>query len=205
MVWTAGVDTQYFSPGKDAFETDPVPKVVCVGNFFLRSKRQDLALQIFSMVRQSIPTARLVLVGHGTFEKDCRELAGQLGLAGSVDFVGLRGRRDVLKFLRAATVFLYCSESEGLPNVLLEAQAVGVPVVASDIPANREALAPESRRYLFKHDRLESGARSVVRFLTEPELRIRIGRVGRHHAQDLFDARRCLTWLETHYKTFAGA
>lgn len=200
MVWTAGVDTQYFSPGKADFETDAIPKVVYVGNFFLRSKRQDLALRIFSLVRDSFPSARLILVGYGTYEGQCKRLAEDLGLADSVDFTGLRERGEVLEFLRTATVFLYCSESEGLPNVLLEAQAVGVPVVASDIPANREALAPELRGYLFKHDSAESGATNVIRILKDPDLRSRLGRVGRQHVQDHYDTPRCLNWLETRYK-----
>jgi phosphatidylinositol alpha-1,6-mannosyltransferase len=203
MVWTAGVDAQYFSPVETPLETNANPKVVCMGNFFLRSKRQDLALQIFSMVRNSVPAARLFFVGHGTYEKDCRKLAEELGLAETVDFVGLLERSEVLKLLRTATVFLHCSESEGLPNVLLEAQAVGVPVVASDIPANREALAPESRRYVFKQDCLESGATNVVRLLRDPELRRRLGRVGRQHVQDHFDTSRCLASLEKLYKTLA--
>ncbi|MDQ7782621.1 MAG: glycosyltransferase [Desulfomonilaceae bacterium] len=237
MVWTAGVDCRYFSPGNThssihkiphpnplpkgegasgfggvpdvrpitnqsaGFDTVSSPNIVCVGNFFLRSKRQDLALRIFSLVRKSVPSARLVFVGHGTYEKDCRELAEELGVAGFVDFVGLRDRREVLNLLRAATVFLSCSESEGLPNVLLEAQAVGVPVVASDIPANREALAPDFHDYLFRHDRLESACAYVLRFLTDPELRTRLGRIGRRHVQTHYDSTRCLARLETLYKT----
>lgn len=201
MVWTAGVDAQYFSPGEAECQSDTVPKILCVGNFFLRSKRQDLALQIFSVVRKDVPLARLVFVGHGTHEKDCRELAEKLGVAESVDFAGLLGRNEVLKYLRSATVFLSCSESEGLPNVLLEAQAVGLPVVATDIPANREALAPESHVYLFKHHRLESGATNVVQFLSDPELRTRLERAGRQYVRDHFDTRRCLTLLEKLYKS----
>ncbi len=204
-VWTAGVDTEYFSPGKADFETNSVPKVLCVGNFFLRSKRQDLALRIFSLVRAGVPSARLILVGHGTYEKDCRELADELGLAESVDFVGLCERSEVLKLLRTAKVFLFCSESEGLPNVLLEAQAVGVPVVASDIPANREALAADLHHFMFKHDCLENGAASVVRILSDPELGSKLGRAGRRHVQDHYDTRRCLAWLEQCYKNLVGA
>ena len=200
MVWTAGVDTEYFLPGKTDFESDTIPKVICVGNFFLRSKRQDLALQIFSLVCKSVPTARLVFVGHGTHEEDCRRLAEKLGLAASVDFVGLCERCVVLNLLRTAKVFLFCSQSEGLPNVLLEAQAVGVPVVASEIPANREALAPGLHPFTFRHDRLEKAAASVVQILNDQELRNELGRAGRRHVQDHFDTRRCLPLLEQRYK-----
>ncbi|MFH1116959.1 MAG: glycosyltransferase [Pseudomonadota bacterium] len=204
MVWTAGVDTQNFSPAEDQLQTGAIPQIVCVGNFFLRSKRQDLALQIFSLVRKSVPSARLVLVGHGTYEKDCRELAKQLGLAESVDFVGLCNRSEVLSLLRNAAVFLSCSESEGLSNALLEAQAVGVPVVPSDIPANREALAPDLHDYMFTQACLEDAASSIVRILSDPELRSKLGHAGRRHVQDHFDSRHCLARLEQCYRNLAG-
>ncbi|MFH1117963.1 MAG: glycosyltransferase [Pseudomonadota bacterium] len=204
MVWTAGVDTQYFSPAEDQLKTDASPQIVCVGNFFLRSKRQDLALQILSLVRKSVPSARLVLVGHGTYEKDCLELAKELGVAEAVDFVGLCNRSEVLKLLRTAAVFLSCSESEGLSNALLEAQAVGVPVVASDIPANREALAPDLHDYMFAQASLEDAASSIVRILSDPELRSKLGRAGRQYVQDHFDSRHCLARLEQCYRNLAG-
>ena len=93
----------------------------------------------------AVPDARLVFVGTGTHESACRHLAHDLGVSKAVDFLGSRDRMEIPGLLRSARVFLYCSESEGLPNVLLEAQATALPVVATDIPAHREVLAPALR------------------------------------------------------------
>lgn len=204
MVWTGGVDTRYFSPLGDRGKRSGIPIVICVGNFFLRSKRQDLVLRIFALVHKTVPASRLVFVGHGAYERDCRALADQLSLGTSVDFMGLRDRVDVLELLRSATVFLSCSESEGLSNVLLEAQSVGVPVVASDIPANREALAPELHPYLFKHDHLRNASMNVTQILEDPELQRILGSACRQHVRDHFDGACCLTSLEMCYENWVG-
>jgi glycosyltransferase involved in cell wall biosynthesis len=205
MVWSAGVDTQYFSPAGDGKKTDGPCLVICVSNFYLRSKRQDLVLRIFAELVKSVRQARLVFVGRGTYENHCKQLAEGLGIAGSVDFMGLRSRDQVLELLRTAKVFLSCSETEGLPNVLLEAQAVGVPVVASDIPAHREALAAELFPYLFKSDALHEAANSIKRIVLDPELRWSLARAGRQHVLNHYDGSRCLLTLENWYKLWTGA
>ena len=67
-------------------------------------------------------------------------LAGELGVAGAVEFLGTRG--DVPELLGAADLFLFSTtRREGLGSVLLEALAAELPVVASDVPACRELLA----------------------------------------------------------------
>jgi glycosyltransferase involved in cell wall biosynthesis len=122
LVWTAGVDIQRFSAAPTEKSSITSSVIICVGNFFLRSKRQDLAIRILAAVRKAVPEARLVFVGTGTHESACRHLAQELGVSEAVDFLGPRDRTEIPALLRSAKVFLYCSESEGLPNVLLEAQ-----------------------------------------------------------------------------------
>ncbi len=126
LVWTAGVDTRRFSAVSNGKRAVTLPVIICVGNFFLRSKRQDTALRVLAAISNAVPDARLVFVGTGTHESACRHLAHELGVSKAVDFLGSRDRMEIPGLLRSARVFLYCSESEGLPNVLPRGPGNGV-------------------------------------------------------------------------------
>ena len=199
LVWTAGVDTQRFSAVPNGKSSITSPVIICVGNFFLRSKRQDLAVRILAAVRKAVPEARLVFVGTGTHESACRHLAQELGVSEAVDFLGPRDRTEIPALLRSARVFLYCSESEGLPNVLLEAQATGLPVVATDIPAHREALSPTLHPYLFNPGELDQAATKITEILAKSDLAKALGGAGRAYVTKHYNSSSCLKALEDYY------
>jgi glycosyltransferase involved in cell wall biosynthesis len=199
LVWTAGVDTERFSAISNGNRTATGPVIICVGNFFLRSKRQDMAVRILAAVRTAIPEARLVFVGTGTHESSCRDLAQKLGVSEAVDFLGPRSRAEMPALLQSASVFLHCSESEGLPNVLLEAQATALPVVATNIPAHREVLSPALHAYLFDHAELDQAATRITEILTKPALAKALGTAGRQYVTENYSSASCLKVLEDYY------
>ncbi len=199
LVWTAGVDTQRFSPFSNGRQSVTPPTIICVGNFFLRSKRQDMAIKIFAAVRRAVPQARLVFVGTGPHESACRDLVRKLGLSEAVDFLGPRNRTQIPALLQSSSVFLSCSESEGLPNVLLEAQATALPVVATSIPAHREVLSPAFHPYLFNSGELDHAATKIAEILTKPDLAEELGRAGREHVATHYSSTSCLQALEDYY------
>ena len=197
MVWTGGVNTARFTPSTDT-ELQDIPIVVTVGSLTTR-KRHDILLRMFARVLRSGPEARLVLIGEGPTEAACRDLAEQLGISRSVDFMGLQDRDSVAALLKRAWIFVTCSESEGLPNCLLEAQAAGVAVVASNIPEHREALAPEFEAWLFPLHAPEQGAENIVKLLHDRTHARELGRLGRAFVEDRFSSQRQLRLLENHY------
>jgi glycosyltransferase involved in cell wall biosynthesis len=199
LVWTAGVDTQRFSPVPNGNLSITTLVIICVGNFFLRSKRQDMAVRILAAVRRNVPEVRLVFVGTGTHESACQDLARKLGVSEAVDFLGPRMRAEIPALLQSASIFLHCSESEGLPNVLLEAQATALPVVATDIPAHREVLSPALHPYLFDQAELDRAAAKVTEILTKPDLAAALGGAGREYVAKQYSSSSCLKVLEGHY------
>jgi glycosyltransferase EpsD len=154
-------------------------------------------------VRKEIPQARLVVAGTGAQEATLRNIAEQLRVSDAVDFLGLR--RDVPDLLRSSAVFVSCSEAEGLPTALLEAQAAGVPVVASDIDAHREALSEALHPYLFRHNDFQTAARSVIQLLNNPDLRSRLGRECRTFIQNRYGFHRQLGLLQSYYEEWVAA
>ena len=107
---------------------------VHVGRMETNQKNQEFLLEVFAAYRQSNPNSLLVLVGAGRKLQQLKALADELGVADAVRFVGTTNR--VQDYYSAADMFLFPSLYEGLGIVLVEAQASGLPCVASDrVPA----------------------------------------------------------------------
>lgn len=102
---------------------------------FTPQKNHAFLLDVFAAVAARAPGAALVLAGTGPLEEEMRAKAAALGLAGRVRFLG--PRQDVPRLLQALDCFLFPSLHEGLPVTLVEAQAAGLPVIAS------AAITPE--------------------------------------------------------------
>jgi len=98
---------------------------------FTYPKNHDWLIRVFAELHRFQPKTRLLLVGDGPLEAEIRALAGSLGVAESVSFAGLQ--RNVAPYLSAMDVFLLPSHFEGFCISLLEAQANGLPCLASDV------------------------------------------------------------------------
>ena len=101
-------------------------------------KNQIFALDVFNAFIKKYPDSKLIFVGQGPDEKALRQKCEKLGLAGSVVFAGVQS--NVNAWLSAFDVFLFTSLFEGLGIALLEAQANGVPALAS-----AEVIPPEAK------------------------------------------------------------
>lgn len=113
------------------------PLVVYTGRLHAM-KGLEYLVRAWPCVLARVPDARLWLVGDGPFRGELNELIGSLGLWG---FVYLAGPfDDVAEFLQAADVFVLPSLEEGMSLAALEAMAGGLPVVATDIPANKAII-----------------------------------------------------------------
>jgi len=103
-------------------------------------KDHQTVLRGFSLLRQALGEARLVIVGEGSDRAPLATLAASLGVAADVEFAGHRG--DVAAELGRFDMFLFATSIfEGLPNVLVEAMAARVPVVCTDVGPCAEVLA----------------------------------------------------------------
>jgi colanic acid/amylovoran biosynthesis glycosyltransferase len=116
---------------------------------FVEKKGLCDAIAAFAHAGTRVPSARMTIVGDGPDAAEARALADRLGLSGRVEFVGPKPHTDLIRRLAAATVLIHPSrtaadgDSEGgAPTILLEAQAIGTPIVTTrhaDIPT----IAPE--------------------------------------------------------------
>jgi len=95
-------------------------------------------IQAFQQVRGLHPHTRLVLLGEGSSRRELEQQARSTGLADRIHFPGFR--RDIPELLPAFDIIVQPSISEGLSLAILEGMAAGKPVVACDIPGNREII-----------------------------------------------------------------
>jgi glycosyltransferase involved in cell wall biosynthesis len=119
----------------------PGEKLVVQVGRLAKSKRNALLLKAVADLPHDI-TAKVVLIGDGEERAALVEYARTLGIESRVIFAGYR--RDVAAVMAAADVLVITSNKEGLPIVVLEAMAVGCPIIATAVGAIPQALSPES-------------------------------------------------------------
>jgi glycosyltransferase involved in cell wall biosynthesis len=111
--------------------TGPGPHLVSAGRLS-REKGFDVLLDAMPAVLQRHPDAHLTILGEGSLRGDLTAQAQRLGLSERVEFAGFQG--NPWAYLRHADVFVCPSRYEGMPNILLEAVALGTRAVAADCP-----------------------------------------------------------------------
>ena len=112
---------------------------------FSQAKNHGYLIEIFLEILTISPDAKLLLVGEGALRENYETLVRNNGIQDHVIFTGLRN--DVYKILQAMDIFILPSFNEGLAIVVLEAQASGLPVLAS-LAVPEEALLSESSHRL---------------------------------------------------------
>jgi glycosyltransferase involved in cell wall biosynthesis len=142
----------------------------------------------FAQALSEQPGARLLIAGVGQLEEAIRADVQRRGLQDSVRLLGLRS--DVPALMQAADGFLMTSRWEGLPMVLLEAGASGLPVVATDVGGSRDAVLDGVSGYVTPVADPALSARAIARVMALAHGdRRAMGEAGREHVRATFDIR----------------
>jgi len=123
-------------------------------------------------VLQRHPEARLVLLGDGELRSQLKAQAKELGLESQVELAGQVN--NVLDRLKGFDLFVSSSLWEGLPTVIMEAMAVGVPVIATDIPGSQEMISHKKNGWLVTPAEPSSLANAICELIENPQLRQQI-------------------------------
>ncbi len=135
----------------------------------IRLKKIDLMISALAMVRTQHPEVELIILGEGPAQPYFQQIARQEGLEKHVHFLGYK--RNPFAYLSRSDLFVMASESEGLPNIIIEALACGIPVISSDCPTGpREILSPSSDPKDHLTDQLELGQYGVLYPTTREDL-----------------------------------
>ena len=161
-------------------------------------------VEAMSLLRDDFPQAHLIVIGgqlsteRDDFQDRLVDFIGDQDLDGHVTFAGFRD--DVQDLLGLLDVFVLPSYREGLPRSALEAMAMELPVVATQIRGCREAVADQVTGLLVPTEDSGALASAIARILNDPELSARFGKAGRERVLTTFDERFVFARLEKVYR-----
>jgi len=171
-------------------------------------------LEAFALLESRHPGSfEFVVAGDGPGLQDMKERAAGLGLTG-VDFTGYVEGGEKLECFRKADAFCFLSYTEGMPNAVLEAMAMGLPLVSSEAGGLKDILEDGVTGYLVLQDRskpvkerfsAEEVAERIERLAGAGEERERIGRHNAAYARERFAAEKVAARLESIYRDVVGA
>lgn len=194
-----GLDLRSYSPGGP---TDgEASTILSVGQLKPRKGFAQL-IRACALLKQRDRDFRCKIIGDGPQRPLLEELIADLDVSDVVELCGARSQDDVLAAYRSATLFaLPCVQTgdgdvDGIPNVLAEAMAVGLPVVSTDLPAVAELVTPEISGLLVPPDDEDALADAMARLLDDAPLRARLGAAARAAVVETFD-------LEANVRRFA--
>ncbi|MBW8041636.1 MAG: glycosyltransferase [Planctomycetes bacterium] len=127
-----------------------------------RNKGQIYLIKAFVKAKQMIPSANLIFVGEGPLRQDLEKDAAKMGVFDSIHFLGRRD--DIEKIYKAIDVFVLPSiGSEGMPRVILEAMAAGVPCVGTKIGGTPEVICNNDIGYVVESRDSEALAQAMTK------------------------------------------
>jgi glycosyltransferase involved in cell wall biosynthesis len=160
-----------------------VVRVGMVARMNHRYKNHSGFLRIAAQIHRHMPDTEFLLVGDGPLRQELEREASTLGLGASAIFLG--DRQDMPAILASMDVAVLTSDSESLSNVILEATAAGLPVVAFSVGGNSE-LVSDQRGALIPAGNETAFADAVQNLLADAALRQRLGINARQFAQQNF-------------------
>jgi glycosyltransferase involved in cell wall biosynthesis len=174
--------------------------VVVVANLIPYKGHLDF-LKAARLVKDRIPGTAFCLVGEDRgIQKNLESEAQNLGIRECVLFMGQRS--DIPSLLAASDLFVLPSHEEGFSNVILEAMAAGLPVVATKVGGNSEAVADGATGWLVPPRNPAAMAGRIVDLLSDTEKAISWGARGRERVKKLFTIEQM---VEKHLTLYAGA
>jgi glycosyltransferase involved in cell wall biosynthesis len=140
-----------------------------------REKGPDIVIRALSHV----PRAYLWMAGSGSYEKEVKALAGEIGVADRVRFLGWRD--DIHPLLLAADLYVCASRFEAHGNIVLEAWAHGLPLVSARSPGPEHLIEDRKTGLLVANDDAAAMAAGLNELIAQPGFARNLGEAGREH------------------------
>jgi len=138
----------------------------------------DSIIDFMPEIRKHVSDARLVIIGDGPDRKRLQKKVDKLGLQEVVTLVGSLPHEQVAGYLRGARVFVLNTKYEGLSHTILEALALGAPVVTTNVGGNGELIEHGETGLLVEEGDMDGLKKAIIRMLTDEGLREKVKRAG---------------------------
>lgn len=169
---------------KQALSISPDDMVLGMVSSFREQKGYSFLIQAMVEIISAFPRVKLLLVGDGVLREHIEKIVKTAGLTNAVIFTGIR--RGIPDILSAMDIFVLSSLWEGMPNVVLEAMAAGLPVIATSVGGIPEAVIDGQTGLLVPPGNTGALAKAVIDLLNNPERASEMGLAGKKRADEFF-------------------
>ena len=176
-----GIDTNYYKPAtasqkaalrmKFGYAQDDY--ILFYAAEFNKNKNQQLLIRTLSLLKNSLPKARLIFAGEGPLLEKCKQLALQLGVQDKIYFAGFRN--DINIILQISDVAVASSLREGLPVNVLEAMASGLPIIATNNRGHRELIKNNQNGFIPVANEPSLFASKILSLYNNPDMETKLG------------------------------
>ncbi|MGC9028744.1 MAG: glycosyltransferase [Desulfomonilaceae bacterium] len=181
-----GVDVELFHPASEDDRRDGGVRVVFVGSLVPKKGLQDLLLALSD---PNLADVQLIVVGNGAYAGRLKALARELGLSERTTWRGLLSPPQVAQTLRQADIFCLPSYTEGSPNVIKEAMASGLPVVATRAGGIPDLVSDNVNGFLYDAGDVNALKKCIASLAKSENMRRVFGQMSRQMVEE-----RRLTW-----------
>lgn len=182
-----GVDLEQFGSKSENVDNQLMPNIVGMVANFRPQKDHSVFLEAAEIVLKRKNDVKFYLIGSGVFEEEMKEYAKQLCIQNSVDFYGKKTAKELHSIMKRFAISVLASTNEGTPNVILEAMALGKPVIANPSGGVPELVEDEVTGYLFPYKRADLLAEKIICLLDNINVAKEMGRNGRKKVERLFN------------------
>jgi len=178
------------------------PRLVAVGHLCPDKKRHDVVLEAMARIVRAFPGAALTIAGEGAGRPALERSVARLGLGGHVRMPGFV--EDVAALLFESDLFLTASAHEGMPNAMMEAMHVGVPVVAADAPGTVDLVRDGETGVVVAAGDGRALAEAAVSLLGDPARAGALAAAARRQIADRYSVGTMVSAYEGLYERLCG-
>ena len=150
-------------------------------------KGLPILLESLAQLKPNYPDLCLTVIGDGPEKDYLQQMVKELNIENQVKFVGYQSQESVRNYLQQTEIFVLSSFAEGLPVVLMEAMAAGVPVIATQIAGVSELVDNGVNGYLVPPGNVAALTEKIEKLIVSPELRTQFSLQGRKKVEQEFN------------------
>lgn len=190
------LDLQEFSPAQDKIparkelDLPPDKTIALYAGYLTRRKGVYELLEAIHRVQKRRPDVLLVMCGAGPEEAALHRLIREKGIEQKVRMVGEVEPERMNKWMQASDLFVLASHTEGMPNVVMEAMACDLPVVATAVGGLPEAIGDCDGAILVPPENIDELEKAIVKVISDNQLRANMQTAARKRAEEQFGVNR---------------
>jgi glycosyltransferase involved in cell wall biosynthesis len=199
-----GVNLNDFHPAQnaDATSTAETPMILSVGRLVEKKGFQDL-LQALLIIKESGQRFRCTIYGDGPLSQTLQKWLEEHGMTGEVKLMGDATQQELISIYQSATLFALTpmqtddGDRDGIPNVLVEAMAMGLPVITTAVAGIPELVENNQNGLLYQSHDVVGISSGIIELLRNAEKRRQLGAAGSKKVREQFDVAQAAKRLKT--------